>query len=91
MPILEAMTLGSPVITSNTSSLPEVAGDAALYVDPHNYYELARMMLKVLKNPDLRQEMIKRGRRRADKFSWRNTALETLSVYKSVLDKKDQL
>lgn len=91
LPILEAMTLGSPVITSNTSSLPEVAGDAALYVDPHNYYELARMMLKVLKNPDLRQEMIKRGRRRADKFSWRNTALETLSVYKSVLDKKDKL
>ncbi|BDA40252.1 glycosyltransferase family 4 protein [Candidatus Atelocyanobacterium thalassae] len=91
LPILEAMTLGSPVITSNTSSLPEVAGNAALYVDPYDYYQLAKMMLKILNNPDLRKEMISRGKQQANNFSWKNTALKTLNAYKSVLSKSKKL
>ncbi|MDJ0582434.1 glycosyltransferase family 1 protein [Crocosphaera sp.] len=84
LPVLEAMTLGSPVITSNTSSLPEVAGNAALYIDPNNYYELAEIMLKVVDNSTLRKEMIDKGQKQANKFSWERTATITLEVYKSL-------
>ncbi len=84
LPVLEAMTLGSPVITSNTSSLPEVAGDAALYIDPNNYYELAEMMLKVVDNSTLRKEMINKGKTQANKFSWERTAKVTLDIYRSL-------
>ncbi len=91
LPILEAMTLGTPVITSNTSSLPEVAGNAALYVDPCDYYQLAEMMIKILKDPILRKEMINRGKQRANNFSWKNTAMKTLGVYKSVLNESNKL
>ena len=85
LPVLEAMTLGSPVITSYTSSLPEVAGDAALYIDPNNYYELAQIMLKVVDNSTLRQEMINNGKIQANKFSWERTAKVTLKAYSSIL------
>ncbi|MDJ0511037.1 MAG: glycosyltransferase family 1 protein [Crocosphaera sp.] len=84
LPVLEAMTLGAPVITSYSSSLPEVAGDAALYIDPNNYYELAQIMLKVVDNSTLRKEMIHKGKIQADKFSWERTAKATLDVYKSL-------
>ncbi|MDJ0729375.1 MAG: glycosyltransferase family 1 protein [Crocosphaera sp.] len=84
LPVLEAMTLGAPVITSHTSSLPEVAGDAALYIDPNNYYELAQIMLKVVDNSTLRKEMINKGKKQANKFSWERTAKATLDVYKSL-------
>ncbi|MGK7887094.1 MAG: glycosyltransferase family 4 protein [Crocosphaera sp.] len=84
LPVLEAMTLGSPVITSNTSSLPEVAGNAALYIDPNNYYELAEMMLKVVDNSTLRNEMIYKGKTQANKFSWKRTGKVTLDIYQSL-------
>ncbi|MDJ0599314.1 MAG: glycosyltransferase family 1 protein, partial [Crocosphaera sp.] len=86
LPVLEAMTLGSPVITSNTSSLPEVAGDAALYIDPTDYYQLAQIMLKVADNSTLRKEMIEKGKIQANKFSWERTAKTTLDVYKSIIE-----
>ncbi|MEL4896162.1 glycosyltransferase family 4 protein [Crocosphaera sp. Alani8] len=85
LPVLEAMTLGSPVITSYNSSLPEVAGDAALYIDPHNYYELAEIMLKVVDNSTLRKEMIEKGKKQANTFSWQRTAQTSLNVYKQIL------
>ncbi|MGB5773034.1 MAG: glycosyltransferase family 1 protein [Crocosphaera sp.] len=84
LPVLEAMTLGAPVIVSNTSSLPEVAGDAALYINPNDYHELAQIMLKVVDNSTLRKEMINKGKKQADQFSWERTAKATLNVYKSV-------
>ncbi len=84
LPVLEAMTLGSPVITSDTSSLPEVAGDAALYIDPTDYYQLAQTMLKVVDNSTLKKEMINKGKRQAEKFSWQQTAEKTLNVYQCI-------
>lgn len=85
LPVLEAMTLGCPVVTSNTSSLPEVAGDAALMVNPHNSEEIAEALGKVICDRTLRQTLIDRGRARAALFSWKHTALDTLQAYRSIL------
>ncbi|NEO00042.1 MAG: glycosyltransferase family 4 protein, partial [Moorea sp. SIO3I7] len=82
LPVLEAMTLGAPVVTSNTSSLPEVAGDAAILIDPNQPIELADAMLKVISNSSLREELIRKGKERAMLFSWERTARETLAAYK---------
>lgn len=85
LPILEAMALGCPVVTSNASSLPEVAGDAALLVDPNDVEELSDALWRVIANRSLRQSLINRGRDRAAKFSWTRTAKETLAAYRSLL------
>ena len=85
LPVLEAMTLGCPVITSNTSSLPEVVGDAALLVDPNNVEELSDALLTVISDRSLRQSLIDRGKRRASEFSWLRTAKETFAAYRSLL------
>ncbi|MBD1935687.1 MULTISPECIES: glycosyltransferase family 4 protein [Cyanophyceae] len=82
LPVLEAMTLGTPVITSNTSSLPEVVGDAALLVDPNDAMGLAEAILQVISDSQFRQELIKKGKERAKMFSWERTARETLKAYK---------
>ncbi|MBI4709099.1 MAG: glycosyltransferase family 4 protein [Candidatus Portnoybacteria bacterium] len=75
---LEAMACGVPVITSNTSSLPEVVGDAALMIDPYNIGELAWAINEVLADPELKEELIERGFHRAKLFSWDKCAKETL-------------
>jgi glycosyltransferase involved in cell wall biosynthesis len=85
LPILEAMSCGAPVITSNTSSMPEVAGDAALLVDPLNADELAFALETVLEKEDLRADMRKKGLARASQFSWDRCAHETLEVYRKVM------
>jgi glycosyltransferase involved in cell wall biosynthesis len=87
LPVLEAMACGAPVVTSNTSSLPEVAGDAAVLVDPYNVNAIAVAMHQVLINPALGAELIEKGLIRAAQFSWKRTALETISIYKLVLGK----
>lgn len=84
LPILEAMSCGTPVVTSNTSSMPEVAGDAALLVDPLNAEELAFGMETVLEKESLRVEMKKKGLARAASFSWDRCAKETVEVYRKV-------
>lgn len=84
MPVLEAMACGCPVITSNTSSLPEVVGDAGIMVDPHNIQELEDAIRRVVKDSNLRREMKKKGLERAKIFSWEKCAKETLQVYKKV-------
>ena len=84
LPILEAMSCGAPVITSNTSSMPEVAGDAARLVDPLDTEELADALETVLDNENLRVEMKKKGLVRAASFSWDRCARETLEVYGKV-------
>ena len=81
---LEAMVCGTPVITSNTSSLPEVVGDAGIMGDPYDINGLADAMYKVLTNDGLRDDMIKRGLKRAKMFSWEKCARETLEVYEDV-------
>jgi len=84
-PILEAMTYGVPVITSNVSSMPEVAGDAALLVDPNDVKGLADAMNKILENGDMRNIMISKGYERMRKFSWKRCAGETLGIFEKVL------
>jgi len=84
MPVLEAMASGCPVVCSNTTSLPEVAGDAALMVNPGDEEALADAIRSVLLSPDLRQELVRRGLERAKLFSWRRHVLQTLSVLRRV-------
>jgi glycosyltransferase involved in cell wall biosynthesis len=85
LPVLEAMACGTPVVTSNVSSLPEVAGDAALLVDPYNVGEIAEAMRRVLQGPTLAEELRAKGLERAKQFTWEQTARQTLSVYAKVL------
>jgi glycosyltransferase involved in cell wall biosynthesis len=84
IPPIEAMACGAPVITSRTSSLPEVVGDAALLVDPHNIDEIARTMLRLLKQEPLRAELRQKGYQRAQQFTWDEVARRTLNVYQQL-------
>jgi glycosyltransferase involved in cell wall biosynthesis len=86
-PPLEAMACGTPVITSNASSLPEVVGGAGIMLDPNDVDGFAKAMYNVLTDEGLRQEMIKRGLERVKKFSWDKAARETLEVYKEVVER----
>lgn len=86
LPILEAMSLGTPVVTSNTSCLPETAGDAALLVDPRSVESLTQGMDKVLRMlPPERETLRQKGRDRAQLFAWGVAALEYLRLYHEVL------
>jgi glycosyltransferase involved in cell wall biosynthesis len=80
LPVLEAMAAGAPVVTSSVSSLPEVAGDAAVLVDPYDVRALRDALAAVLGDPGLRESLRERGRARAARFSWARTASETLAV-----------
>jgi glycosyltransferase involved in cell wall biosynthesis len=81
LPVLEAMACGCPVITSNVSSLPEVCGDAAILINPDNVDEITDAMERVLSDGKLREEMKRKGLKRAKMFSWEKAARETLQVY----------
>ncbi|VAW31105.1 Glycosyltransferase [hydrothermal vent metagenome] len=85
LPVLEAMACGTAVACSNTSSLPEVGGKAAVYFDPINSQQIANALLELLQNEQKRQEMRKRGLAQASKFSWQKTAEITLSHYRNLL------
>jgi len=85
LPILEAMACGTPVIASNVSALPEVAGDAAILIDPYDVEAIAEAMYRVLTDGDLRAELVKRGLERVKQFSWERCARETLRVYEKAL------
>jgi len=85
IPVLEAMGRGVPVVAANTSSLPEVGGDAALYVDPHPVEEMAAKVRQIAEDANLRGELVQRGRARAQQFTWQSTARRTLEVYEAVL------
>lgn len=84
IPILEAMACGTPVITSNISSMPEVAGKEALLVNPANSHEIAETILSLEKNTDLYQKQINYGLQRIRNFSWQATARQVLKVYQSI-------
>ena len=85
LPVLEAMTLGTAVVTSNTSSIPEVTGDAAILIDPNDPIQLAEAILKVISDSQLRQDLIEKGKAKAKLFSWERTAKETLKAYRSII------
>jgi glycosyltransferase involved in cell wall biosynthesis len=84
LPPLEAMAHGTPVVTSNTSSLPEVAGNAALLVNPENVFEIRRGLQRALLDPILRARMKQRGYEQAQRFSWTNSVSRILEIYREV-------
>ena len=80
LPVLEAMQHGCPVITSNTSSLPEAGGGAVLYINPEDIDDIAEKMNTLIKDKQLRQQLIEKGKKQILKFSWEKTSKETLKV-----------
>jgi glycosyltransferase involved in cell wall biosynthesis len=85
LPVLEAMACGTPVVTSNVSSLPEVAGDAALLVPPDDEAQLIEAMRRALGDMALRQEMRAKGQAHAATFTWERTARQTAAAYERAL------
>jgi len=87
LPVLEAMACGTPVVSANTSSLPEVAGDAAVLVDPTDRGAIAEAVAAVLEDGALGETLSQKGLRRAAEFTWQRTARQTYEVYASVLSR----
>ena len=88
LPPLEAMACGAAVVTSNTSSLPEVVGDAAVLIDPYDVSALADAMDRLLSDAALRADMQQRGLAQAARFTWKRTAQDTRAVYDRLLHQK---
>ena len=84
-PVIEAMACGTPVITSNLSSLPEVAGDAAILVNPYEVSELTNAMQSLIEDKEKRSQLINRSLQQAKQFSWEKTGLETQAVLEQFL------
>jgi len=84
LPPLEAMAHGTPVVTSSTSSLPEVVGNAALLVNPENVFEIRRALQKSLLDPALRARMKQRGYEQSQRFSWSASVSRILEIYREV-------
>ena len=84
LPPLEAMACGTPVVTSNVSSLPEVVNDAAVLVNPENVFDIARGIREVLLDENLRADLIRKGYQQARRFSWAQTARQVLEIYQEV-------
>jgi len=90
IPILEAMKCGVPVIASDTSSMPEVAGDAALFINPFEVESIADAIVSSLENETERMVLIQKGLKRAEQFTWSNNARETTQLYKLILSNSKQ-
>jgi glycosyltransferase involved in cell wall biosynthesis len=84
LPVLEAMTCGSPVLTSRVSSMPEIAGDAALYVDPLDVADIRAGLVRLLSSEEERRSLAERGRTRAANFAWERTAREMLEALEAL-------
>ena len=78
------MACGTPVITSNTSSMPEVAGDAAYLIDPNKTEEISQGILRIMSDKTFKNELIQKGLKRSKQFTWNNTALKVLKQYKDL-------
>jgi glycosyltransferase involved in cell wall biosynthesis len=79
------MACGTPVIASHAAAIPEICQSAALFFDPQQPEDIAEKILSVLKDQDLREDLVKRGVKRIAEFSWDSTARQTLSVYRSLV------
>ena len=86
LPILEAMGTGVPVITANVSSMPEIGGEAAVYVDPENLEDIEKKLKQLMEDKKLREELVKKGFEQAKKFSWKRAAGETAKTYQRVME-----
>jgi glycosyltransferase involved in cell wall biosynthesis len=84
IPLLEAMACGLPIVTSRSSALPEIAQDAALYIDPHDPEDLATEIIHVLKDKTLKEKLVSAGKKRVRSFSWEKAATETLAFYEDI-------
>jgi glycosyltransferase involved in cell wall biosynthesis len=82
--LVEAMASGCPVVAASTGALPEVAGDAAILVDPLHHVELKEAIVRVIANPQLRQQLVRAGLKRAKNFTWERCAEETLKVFHEI-------
>ena len=85
MPVIEAMACGCPVVCANTTSLPEIAGDAAQFFDPLDVAQMAETIYNVWHSSSLQQSLRQKGLERAKAFSWVKTARQTLAVYQRIL------
>ncbi|MEW6407741.1 MAG: glycosyltransferase family 1 protein [Patescibacteria group bacterium] len=85
LPVIEAMALKTPVIASNISSIPEIANDAAIFINPKSIKEIAAAIIKLLSDANLRQRLKEKGLKNIKRFSWKKTARETWKLYKSLL------
>jgi len=86
LPILEAMYLGVPIITSNVSSIPEIIIDNAILVDPYNIHEIANGMLKVSSSEILRASLVEKGKRLSQNYRWQTAAKDTLTLYREMVN-----
>jgi glycosyltransferase involved in cell wall biosynthesis len=84
---LEAMAASCPVIASTATCLPEIYGDAALYFDPHSAVQLIDQIQQLCDHPKIRQDIIARGIAQSQKYSWTNTATQTIAVYNSIINR----
>jgi glycosyltransferase involved in cell wall biosynthesis len=84
LPLVKSLKVGTPIITSNVSSMPEVGGNAAFYVNPNSIPDLTKAITKIIKSSALRKKLIENGLIQAKKFDWSKTAEQTLSIYKSI-------
>ena len=85
LPVIEAMACGAPVLTSNVTSIPEVAGDAAILINPQNTKEIADGLIKTVRDPGLRDALIKKSLERNRVLSWEACARATLRSYQAAL------
>lgn len=90
LPLLEGMSFGVPVVTSQISSMPEIAGSSAILVDPYSVYSIKSNILKVITNKKLSSELSRKGLKHAKKFSWSKSSQKTLILFKNVLLKKQK-
>jgi alpha-1,3-rhamnosyl/mannosyltransferase len=86
LPVVEAMSCGCPVACSDSSSLPEIAGDAALLFDPRSIESMVESIRIMLQDEMLRRQLAERSKRRAAHFSWQRTADETLAIYRALAE-----
>ena len=87
IPILESFYFKKPLLCSNITSMPEIAGDAALYFDPENPEEIAKIIVFFYQNPSVWQSLVEKGQQRLSLFSWQKTGEETVALYKDILVK----
>jgi len=86
-PPLEAMAAGTPVLSSNAASIPEICGDAVLYFNPHDIDQLANKMLEMIKNDTLKEKYITRGRKRVKLYNWDKTSKQTIDIIQELLNR----
>jgi glycosyltransferase involved in cell wall biosynthesis len=91
LPVLEAMACGAPVLTSNCSSLPEVAGQAALLVNPHDTAQMGEDLVRMITDADLRHQLIERGYRQIQQFSWDKAAEQVIEILERVVSSQSSV